>query len=90
MNFIVTRAEAAALLGVPWWHIERFVHKGLLKHNRNPYPRAYWNTIYSRADVENLRGNSKVLASYKKKVSKSRLSIRKRNLILSSHQLITH
>jgi hypothetical protein len=90
MNSIVTRAEAAALLGVPWWHIERFAHKGFLKPIRNPYPRAYWNTIYSRADVENLRGKSKVVASYKKKVSKSRLSIRKRNLILSSHQLITH
>lgn len=90
MNSIVTRAEAAALLGVPWWHIERFAHKGLLKQISNPYPRAYWNIIYSRADVENLRGKSKVVAPYKKKVSKSRLSIRERNLILSSHQLITH
>ena len=90
MNSVVTRAEAAALLGVPWWHIERFAHKGLLKQIRNPYPRAYWNIIYSRADVENLRGKSKVVAPYKKKVSKSRLSIRERNLILSSHQLITH
>ena len=88
MNSIVTRAEAAALLGVPWWHIERFAHKGLLKPIRNPYPRAYWNIIYLRADVENLRGTRKVVA--KKKVSNSRLSIRKRNLILSSHQLITH
>lgn len=90
MNSIVTRAEAAALLGVPWWHIERFAHKGLLKQIRNPYPRAYWSIIYSRADVENLRGSSNVVASYRKKVSRSRLSIRKRNLILSSHQLITH
>jgi hypothetical protein len=90
MNSIVTRAEAAALLSVPWWHIERFEHKGILKQIRNPYPRAYWTTIYSRTDVENLRGSSKEVASYKKKVSKSRLSIRKRNLILSSHQLITH
>ena len=90
MNSIVTRAEAAALLSVPWWHIERFEHKGILKQIRNPYPRAYWTAIYSRTDVENLRGSSKEVASYKKKVSKSRLSIRKRNLILSSHQLITH
>ncbi len=89
MNSIVTRAEAAALLSVPWWHIERFEHKGILKQIRNPYPRAYWTTIYSRTDVENLRGSSKEVASYKKKVSKSRLSIRKRNLILSSRQLIT-
>lgn len=89
MNSIVTRAEAAALLSVPWWHIERFEHKGILKQIRNPYPQAYWTTIYSRTDVENLRGSSKEVASYKKKVSKSRLSIRKRNLILSSH-LITH
>jgi len=88
MNSIVTRAEAAALLGVPWWHIERFAHKGLLKPICNPYPRAYWNLIYSRTDVESLRVNNRVVL-YTRKGSNPRLSIRKRNLILASHRPIT-
>jgi hypothetical protein len=82
MNSIVTRAEAA-VLGVPWWHIEKFARKGILKPVHNPYPRAYGSLIYSRADVKNLRSSTKVGTSYKKKASRSR-SIRKRNLILAS------
>ena len=89
MNSIVTRAEASALLGVPWWHIERFAHKGLLKRIRNPYPRAYWNPIYSRADVESLSGSNSEVVLYTRKGSKPRLSIRKRNLILASRLPIT-
>ncbi len=89
MNSIVTRAEASALLGVPWWHIDRFAHKGLIKPIRNPYPRAYWNPIYSRADVESLRGSNREVVLYTRKGSKPRLSIRKRNLILASRLPIT-
>jgi hypothetical protein len=89
MNSIVTRAEASALLGVPWWHIERFAHKGLLKRIRNPYPHAYWNPIYSRAAVESLRGSNREVVLYIRKGSKPRLSIRKRNLILASRLPIT-
>ena len=89
MNSIVTRAEASALLGVPWWHIERFGHQGLLKRIRNPYPRAYWNPIYSRADVESLSGSNSEVVLYTRKGSKPRLSIRKRNLILASRLPIT-
>jgi predicted site-specific integrase-resolvase len=89
MNSIVTRAEASALLGVPWWHIERFVHKGLLKRIRNPYPHAYWNPIYSRTAVESLRGSNREVVLYIRKGSKPQLSIRKRNLILASRLPIT-
>lgn len=89
MNSIVTRAEASALLGVPWYHVERFVQKGLLRPVRNPYRRAYWNLTYSRADVENLRGSDGEAVSYTRKGSRPRLSIRKRNPILATRLAIT-
>jgi hypothetical protein len=81
MSSIVTRAEAGVLLGVAWWRIEGFAQKGLLKPIHNPYPLAFWKIIYSRADVENLRGNNKRVVPAKTTVSKSPLSIRRRNLL---------
>ncbi len=81
MSLIVTRAEAGVLLGVAWWRIERLAQKGLLKPIHNPYPLAFWKIIYSRADVENLRGNNKRVVPAKTTVSKSPLSIRRRNLL---------
>jgi hypothetical protein len=81
MNSIVTRAEAGVLLGVAWWRIERFTQKGLLTPVHNPYPLAFWKIIYSRAYVENLRGNNKRVVPAKTTVSKSPLSIRRRNLL---------
>ena len=81
MSSIVTRAEAGLLLGVAWWRIEGFAQKGLLKPIHNPYPLAFWKIIYSRADVENLRGNNKRVVPAKTTVSKSPLSSRRRNLL---------
>ena len=88
MNSIVTRAEAAIILGVSPSYIKTIVRREQLKRIKNPYPLAFPYIIYSRSDFEKLRRYYRDDGPNVKRVP-VRLSFRKRNLILASRLPVT-
>jgi hypothetical protein len=88
MNSIVTRAEAAIILGVCPSYIKTIVRREQLKRIKNPYPLSFPYIIYSRSDFEKLRGYYRDAGQNVKGVP-VRLSFRKRNLILASRLPVT-
>ena len=88
MNSIVTRAEAAIILGVSPSHIKTIVRREQLKRIKNPYPLAFPYIIYSRSDFETLRRYYCDAGPNEKGVP-VQLSFRKRNLILASRLSVT-
>jgi hypothetical protein len=88
MNSIVTRAEAAIILGVSPSYINTIVRKERLKRIKNPYPLAFSYIIYSRSEFEELRRYYRD-AGPNTKSAPVRPSYRKRNLILASRLPLT-
>ena len=84
LNSIVTRPEAAIILGVPWGRLNTVMRREGLSPVQNPYPRAFRFVVYSRTDIEKLKSNMHApeLPDEKALV---RLSFRKRNFVLAPH-----
>lgn len=68
---VVNCAEAAALLGTPYWRVETLILNGVLKPVTNPYPEALRHLLYSKAQVKKLRGKKITLIRRKRPSVKS-------------------
>jgi hypothetical protein len=84
LNSIVTRPEAAIILGVPWGRLNTVMRREGLSPVQNPYPRAFRFVVYSRTDIEKLKSNMRALELPDEKAL-VRLSFRKRNFVLAPH-----
>jgi hypothetical protein len=64
---VVNCAEAAAMLGTPYWRVETLILNGVLNPVTNPYPEALRHLLYSKAQVKKLRGNPITLVRRKRR-----------------------
>ena len=88
MNSIVTRPEAAIMLGVSREYIKTILRRERLKPISNPYPLAFPHIIYSRSDFEKLRSHYRDTGRNANGV-RGLFSIRKQNLLLASRLPVT-
>jgi hypothetical protein len=88
MNSIVTRPEAAIMLGVSREYIKTILRRERLKPINNPYPLAFPHIIYSRSDFEKLRSRYRDTGRNANGV-RGLFSIRKQNLLLASRLPVT-
>jgi hypothetical protein len=88
MNSIVTRPEAAIMLGVSREYIKTILRRERLKPINNPYPLAFPHIIYSRSDFETLRRYYRDAGRNVNGV-RGTFSIRKQNLLLASRLPVT-
>ena len=88
MNSIVTRPEAAIMLGVSREYIKTILRRERLKPINNPYPLAFPHIIYSRSDFETLRRYYRDAGRNANGV-RGTFSIRKQNLLLASRLPVT-
>jgi hypothetical protein len=88
MNSIVTRPEAAIMLGVSREYIKTILRRERLKPITNPYPLAFPHIIYSRSDFETLRRYYRDAGRNANGV-RGTFSIRKQNLLLASRLPVT-
>jgi hypothetical protein len=88
MHSIVTRPEAAIMLGVSREYIKTILRRERLKPKDNPYPLAFPHIIYSRSDFETLRRYYRDAGRNANGV-RGTFSIRKQNLLLASRLPVT-
>src|SRR5215216_1046586 len=88
MNSIVTRPEAAIMLGVSREYIKTILRRERLNPINNPYPLAFPHIIYSRSDFESLRRYYRDAGRNANGV-RGLFSFRKQNLLLASRLPIT-
>lgn len=88
LNSVVTRPEAAIMLGVSPEYIKTILRRERLKPINNPYPLAFPLRIYSRSDFETLRRYYRDAGRNANGVRRP-YSIRKQNLLLASRLPVT-